>query len=155
MIHSVSFPHQNTIFYRISCRVKKEEFAMWEFPEIKILSFLSHIHDQNSSKHDRIFQKLTFPIKEVLLLFFLENWLFFFFYSVWTDPYFKAHEALTWNDFSPQLLVGDRHTLATSTSLASICTTLDCIQFNCSHTFSLDSLQKNFCVVLLLIFIAA
>lgn len=31
--------------------------------------------------------------------------------------------------------------------LVSICTTLDCIQFNCSHTFSLDSLQKNFCVV--------
>lgn len=77
----------------------------------------------------------------------------FFFFSVWTDPYFKAHEALTWNDFFPTL--GWRPTHLGDFHLVSICTTLDCIQFNCSHTFSLDSLQKNFCVVLLLSFIAA
>lgn len=114
---NVSFPYQNMTFYQISYRGKKEDFEKWEFSETKF-SHSCRIHYQNSSKHDKIFQKLTFPIKEVLLLFFLENCLFF---SVWTDPYFKAHEALTWNEyFFFHSLVGDRHTLATSTSLASV-----------------------------------
>lgn len=77
------------------------------------------IHHQNSSKHDRIFQKLTFPIKEVLLLFFLENCLFFSFFCV-NRPIFQSSRSVDLKRFFSLLLVGDRHTLATSTSLASV-----------------------------------
>lgn len=73
------------------------------------------IHNQNSSKHDRIFQKLTFPIKEVFLLFFLENCLFLLFFFCVNRPIFQSSRSVDLKRFFPLTLgwrpthLGDFH----------------------------------------------